>query len=53
MYEKLSKLFYKLSPPEYHAEYEKRFNSYVSYKTKLKIKGFRKGQFSKEDYIYL
>lgn len=50
MYEKLSKLFYKLSQSEYNAEYEKRFNSYGSYKTNLKIKGFRKGQFTKDEF---
>ena len=50
MYEKLSKLFYKLSQTEYNIEYKKRFNSYGSYKTNLKIKGFRKGQFTKDEF---
>lgn len=44
MYEKLYKLFYKLNPSEYNAEYVKRFEGYGSYKTRLNIKGFRKGQ---------
>lgn len=50
MYEKLSKLFYKLSLPEYNEEYQKRFNSYGSYKTNLKIKGFRKEQLTKDEF---
>ena len=50
MYEKLSKLFFNFSQTEYNIEYEKRFNSYGSYKTNLKIKGFRKGQFTKDEF---
>lgn len=36
MYEKLSKLFYKLSPPEYHAEYEKSLIATVPIRLSLK-----------------
>lgn len=50
VYEKLSKLFYKLSSSDYSKEFEKRFISYGTYKTNLIIKGFRKGQFTKDEF---
>lgn len=50
MYEKLSKLFYKLDQAAYAAEYEKRFHSYGSYKTNLTIKGFRKGHVTNDEF---
>ncbi|AWE08567.1 Fic family protein [Lysinibacillus sp. 2017] len=50
MYEKLSKLFYKLSSAECNEEYEKRLNDYGAYKTNLTIKGFRKGQLTKDEF---
>lgn len=50
MYEKLSKLFYKLSLYEYNEEYKKRLNSYGTYRTNLKIRGFRKGKKTKDEF---
>lgn len=50
MYEKLSKLFYKLSSSAYNEEYQKRLTSYGTYKTKLKIKGFKKGKKTKDEF---
>nr|WP_232337100.1 Fic family protein [Lysinibacillus timonensis] len=50
MYEKLSKLFYKLQPSDFNCEYEKRKNSYGSYCTSLMIKGFRKGKITNDHF---
>ncbi len=41
-YEKLSKLYYKTDKDSYENELDKRKNSYGSYLTSLKIRGFRK-----------
>lgn len=49
MYDKLSKLFYKLNTHDYNAEYEKRITGYGSYKTNLTLKGFRKGKVTNEE----
>lgn len=50
MYEKLSKLFYKLKSTEYNEEYEKRMHDYGAYQTNLMIKGFRKGHLTKDKF---
>ncbi|MFB9760670.1 Fic family protein [Ectobacillus funiculus] len=41
-YDKLSKIFYKTDSKTHLSEYEKRINSYGSYKTNLSIRPFRK-----------
>lgn len=49
-YEKLSKIFYKVGEIDYTQEINHRKNSYGSYLTPFTIKGFRKGQTTKETY---
>lgn len=49
-YEKLSKLFYKLDAKDFEEEYLKRRESYGSYRTSLRIQGFRKGRLDHEHF---
>lgn len=49
-YEKLSKLYYKLDHESFNKELDRRKDSYGSYLTALMIKGFRKGQHTKESF---
>ncbi|MGG0823535.1 Fic family protein [Paenibacillus turicensis] len=51
-YQKLSKLYYKLDYDAYLNEIDKRKHGYSSYLTSLKIRGFKKGQLTK-DYFEL
>ncbi|PER99649.1 Fic family protein [Bacillus cereus] len=48
-YDKLSKFFYTSGNKNHLLEYERRLNSYSSYKTNLSIKPFRKGNFINQD----
>ena len=50
MYEKLSKLYYKLDSEKFSDELNKRLNGYGSYRTNLTIKGFRKGKNIKDEF---
>lgn len=50
MYEKLSKLYYKLGEENYFKEYEKRKDSYGTYRTNLKIRGFKKGKLTNDNF---
>ncbi|OUS76161.1 cell filamentation protein Fic [Paenibacillus sp. MY03] len=49
-YEKLTKLYYKLDQEAFNMELNKRKDGYGSYHTSLMIKGFRKGQQTKETF---
>lgn len=50
MYEKLSKLYYKLDSEKFCDELNKRLDCYGSYRTNLTIKGFRKGKNTKDEF---
>lgn len=50
MYEKLSKLYYKLDSKKFSDELNKRLNCYGAYRTNLTIKGFRKGKNTKDEF---
>ncbi|MDK8643304.1 Fic family protein (plasmid) [Niallia taxi] len=53
VYDKLSKIFYKTDSKTHHLEYEKRLNSYGSYKTNLSIRPFRKEKMlSQEETLF-
>ena len=49
-YEKLSKLYYKFDKISYENELDKRKNSYGSYLTPLKIRGFNKGNITSDSF---
>ena len=49
-YEKLSKLYYKLDNTSYENELDKRKNSYGSYLTSLKIRGFKRGNVTSDSF---
>lgn len=50
MYDKLSKLYYKLDMATFNEEVNRRMNSYGSYRTNLMIKGFRKGKVTNDEF---
>ncbi|MGL4623591.1 MAG: Fic family protein [Culicoidibacterales bacterium] len=52
-YQSLKNLYYRLSPDEFHAEYQKRLTGYGSFTTNLSITPIQKGQFSSQSELPL